>query len=78
MKKKSFEESLAKLEQITKELEEGDLSLEESLKYFDEGVKLAEQCNNKLNDAQKKVEILLKKNDSLEPEPFDGLEDENV
>ncbi|UCD66619.1 MAG: exodeoxyribonuclease VII small subunit [Deltaproteobacteria bacterium] len=78
MKKKSFEESLAKLEQITKELEEGDLSLEESLKYFDEGVKLAEQCNNKLNDAQKKVEILLKKNDSLEPEPFDGPEDENV
>ena len=65
MKKKSFEESLAKLEQITKELEEGDLSLEESLKYFDEGVKLAEQCNNKLNG-------------SLEPEPFDGPEDENV
>ena len=78
MKKKSFEEALAKLEQITKELEEVDLSLEESLKYFDEGVKLAEQCNSKLNDAQKKVEILLKKNDSLKPEPFDGLEEENV
>jgi exodeoxyribonuclease VII small subunit len=78
MKKKSFEEALAKLEQITKELEEGDLSLEESLKYFDEGVKLAEQCNSKLNEAQKKIEILLKKNDGLEPTPFDGLEDENV
>jgi exodeoxyribonuclease VII small subunit len=77
MKKKSFEESLEKLEQITKELEEGDLSLEESLKHFDEGVKLAEQCNNRLNDAQKKVEILLKKNDKLKPEPFVGLEDEN-
>ena len=77
MKKKSFEEALAKLEQITKELEEGDLSLEESLKYFDEGVKLAEYCNNKLNDAQKQVEILLKKNDSLEPTAFDGLDDEN-
>jgi exodeoxyribonuclease VII small subunit len=77
MKKKSFEEALAKLEQITKELEEGDLSLEESLKYFDEGVKLAEYCNSKLNDAQKKVEILLKKNDSLEPTAFDGLDDEN-
>ena len=77
MKKKSFEEALAKLEQITKELEEGDLSLEESLKYFDEGVKLAEYCNNKLHDAQKQVEILLKKNDSLEPTAFDGLDDEN-
>ena len=78
MKEKSFEEALAKLEQITKELEEGDLSLEESLKYFDEGVKLAEQCNSKLNEAQKKIEILLKKNDGLEPTPFDGLEDENI
>ena len=77
MKKKSFEEALANLERITKELEEGDLSLEESLKYFDEGVKLAEYCNGKLNDAQKKVEILLKKNDRLEPTAFDGLDDED-
>ena len=78
MKKKSFEEALSKLERITKELEEGDLSLEESLKYFDEGVKLAEYCNGKLNDAQKKVEILLKKNDGLEPAAFDGLDEENL
>ena len=78
MKKKSFEEALAKLEQITKKLEEGDLSLEDSLKYFDEGVKLAELCNTKLNEAQKKIEILLKKNDGLEPTPFDGLEEENI
>ena len=77
MKKKSFEEALADLERITKELEEGDLSLEESLKYFDEGVKLAEYCNGKLNDAQKKVEILLKKNDRLEPTAFDGLDDKD-
>jgi len=77
MKKKSFEEALEKLEQITKELEEGDLSLEESLKYFDEGVKLAELCNSKLNDAQKKVEVLLKKNGELEPAPFDDVEEEN-
>ena len=77
MKKKSFEEALSNLERITKELEEGDLSLEESLKYFDEGVKLAEYCNGKLNDAQKKVEILLKKNNRLEPTAFDGLDDED-
>ena len=77
MKKKSFEEALAKLEQITKELEEGNLPLEESLKYFDEGVKLAEYCNSKLNDSQKKVEILLKKNNTFEPEPFQGSADQD-
>ena len=77
MKKKSFEDELAKLEKITKELEEGDLSLEESLKHFDEGVKLAEYCNSKLSYAQRKVEILLKKGDSLEPVAFDNLDDEN-
>ena len=77
MKKKSFEDALAKLEDITKELEEGDLSLEDSLKYFDEGVKLAEYCNSKLGDAQRKVEILLKKDDSLEPVSFDHLDDDN-
>jgi exodeoxyribonuclease VII small subunit len=77
MKKKSFEDALEKLENITKELEEGDLSLEDSLKHFDEGVKLAEYCNSKLSDAQRKVEILLKKDDSLEPVAFDNLDDEN-
>ena len=78
MKKKTFEDALEKLEQITKELEEGDLSLEESLQRFDEGVKLAEFCSNKLNDAQKKVEILLKKNDSLEPVEFEKEDEENL
>ena len=77
MKKKSFEDALEKLKKITNELEEGDLSLEDSLKFFDEGVKLAEYCNSKLNDAQRKVEILLKKDDSLEPVAFDKLDDEN-
>ena len=77
MKQKSFEDALEKLEKITRELEEGDLSLEDSLKYFDEGVKLADYCSSKLSDAQKKVEILLKKNKSLEPVAFDRLEEEN-
>ena len=77
MKKKSFEDALGKLENITKELEKGDLSLEDSLKYFDEGVELAEYCNSKLNDAQRKVEILLKKDDSLEPVAFDNLDDDS-
>ena len=72
MAKKSFEESLAKLEEITAELESGELSLEDSLKRFDEGVKLAEFCNRKLDEAQKKVNILLKKGDELHAVPFEG------
>ncbi len=73
MKKKSFEDALEKLEAITRELEEGELSLEDSLKHFDEGVKLAEYCNSKLSEAQKKVEILLKKDGSLEPVSFENM-----
>ncbi len=70
MAKKSFEDSLAKLENITEELEGGNLSLEESLKKFDEGVKLAEFCNHKLDEAQQKVNILLKKDGVREEVPF--------
>ncbi len=76
MTKKSFEEALDQLEQITKDLEEGDLPLEDSLKHFDEGVKLAEYCNKKLSDAQKKVEILLKKDDTLTSVEFDGIKED--
>jgi exodeoxyribonuclease VII small subunit len=75
MAKKNFEESLAQLEQITRELENGDLSLETSIKKFDEGVKLADYCNQKLDDAQRKVNILLKKDGTLTAEPFDQPDD---
>jgi exodeoxyribonuclease VII small subunit len=70
MAKRSFEESLERLEQITEELERGSLSLEESLKKFDEGVKLADYCNQKLAEAQDKVNLLLKKNGRLHEVPF--------
>ena len=76
MTKKSFEEALDQLEQITKDLEEGDLSLEDSLKHFDEGIKLAEYCSNKLSNAQKKVEILLKKDNTLTSVEFDGIDED--
>ncbi len=71
MSKKSFESALARLEEITEELESGDLSLEVSLKKFDEGIKLAHFCNSRLAEARTKVEILLDKNGRLEAEPFD-------
>lgn len=70
MGKRNFEESLARLEQITEDLESGELSLEDSLKKFDEGVKLADFCQQKLQEAQQKVNLLLKKNGRLQEIPF--------
>ena len=70
MAKKTFESALARLEKITEELEQGDLSLEASLKKFDEGIQLTEFCNKKLSEARTRVEILLQKEDRLEAEPF--------
>ena len=70
--KKTFENALSQLESIVARLEDGDLPLEESLKLFEEGIKLSRFCNQKLNDAQKKVEVLLKGNaGEVEPHPFE-------
>ncbi|MFW8601350.1 exodeoxyribonuclease VII small subunit [Desulfobacterota bacterium M19] len=72
MAKKSFESSLQTLEEITRALESGELSLDDALKKFDEGIKLAELCNKKLDEAQAKIDILLNKNDSIIVEPFNS------
>jgi len=58
-----FEASLKKLEDAVNRLESGELSLDESLKVFEEGVKHSSICTRKLNEAQKKVELLLKRKD---------------
>jgi exodeoxyribonuclease VII small subunit len=72
MPKERFEDALNKLEKIVSKLEEGDIPLEESLKLFEEGIRLSRFCNQKLDEAEKKVEILLKgKNGMLKPRPFD-------
>ncbi|MGI6147797.1 MAG: exodeoxyribonuclease VII small subunit [Limnochordia bacterium] len=55
----NFETALAKLEQIVRELEAGELSLEESLKLFESGVSLARLCSKKLDEAEGKIQILL-------------------
>jgi len=70
MAKKNFEDSLTKLEEITSDLENGELSLEGSLKKFDEAMKLADYCNQKLHDAQKKVNLLLNRDGELTKQPF--------
>lgn len=66
----TFEKSLASLEKIVRQLEEGDLSLEESLKLFEDGVKLSRECQERLNQAERRIEVLLKDeegNPALEP-----------
>ena len=74
MAKKTFETALTRLEQITAELEDGEISLENSLKKFDEGIKLAGFCTEQLTEARAKVELLLEKNGKLEAVPFEGQE----
>ena len=59
-KKKNFETSLNDLEKIVRKLEDGDLSLEESLKLFEDGVKLSRECQERLNGAERRIEVLLK------------------
>ena len=74
MKKKSFEGALEKLERITRELEDGDLSLEDSLKSFERGVELTRTCQQALKAAEQKVEILSQNSPDGELEPFDSAE----
>ena len=66
-----FEDSLKRLENIVAELEEGDLPLEDSLKLFEEGMRLSAVCKEELDAAEGKVQILLKQRDgSMKTEPF--------
>ena len=67
-----FEECLDRLEKIVGELEKGDVSLDKALELFDEGMKLSGSCRKELEEAEGKVEILLKKADGkLAAQPFD-------
>ena len=78
MKENKFEDAMRELEGIVKRLEEGDLSLEESLKIFEKGVSLSRFCFNKLEEAEKKVSILIKDEDKIRTEPFEAEESEDV
>ena len=69
-----LEKSLDELEALLKELESGELTLEAALAHFERGVKLTRQCQRALQEAEQKVEILLKKSPEAEPEPFDSPE----
>lgn len=72
MELKDFEGALKRLEEIVTKLEEGDLSLEKAVKLFEEGMEISRFCGKKLDDAERKVEILLRQADGeLSEEEFE-------
>ncbi|MCC7499463.1 MAG: exodeoxyribonuclease VII small subunit [Bryobacterales bacterium] len=66
----SFETGLEELETIVKELESGDLPLQRSLELFEKGMKLSKACRKQLEEAESRVEILVRKGDTVTAEPF--------
>ena len=77
-KPKTFESSLEELERIVRELEQGELPLERSLELFEQGVKLSRECQDRLNQAERRIEILMRDNQGrpsmrpFEPDEADG------
>ncbi len=71
-KKADFERSLARLEEVVRKLESPNLSLDDAMKLFEEGVTLSRECQKQLEEAEGRVEILLKKADGkIAAEPFE-------
>ena len=73
----NFEEALETLEGLVEAMEEGELSLEESLKAFEQGIKLTRECQSALEKAEQKVQVLVNGEDLPEAEPFDSQDDED-
>jgi exodeoxyribonuclease VII small subunit len=67
-----FETSLAELEQIVTKLEAGDLPLEQSLELFEKGIKLSRECRERLVNAERRIEILMKDGDGLKAVEFES------
>lgn len=70
MSKVNFEENIEKLENIISDLEKGNLNLEESISKFEEGIKISKECNKMLENAEKKITILLEKDGEVKEEDF--------
>ncbi len=76
-KKPDFERSLARLEEVVRKLENANLSLDEAVKLFEEGVELSRECQKQLEQAEGRVEMLIKKADGkIAAEPFEPEPDE--
>ena len=76
-KNMDFEETIKKLEEIAKELENGDLDLETSVNKFEEGMELSKKCNTLLENAEKRITILLKDGNDIEEKNFTHEENED-
>jgi exodeoxyribonuclease VII small subunit len=80
---RTFETSLEALEQIVRQLEDGDLSLEKSLELFEQGIRLSRECQERLSQAERRIEILLRDNQgrpvaaAFKEGASDASEDEN-
>ena len=76
-KKADFERSLARLEEVVQKLESANLSLDDAMKLFEEGVQLSRECQKQLAETEARVEILLKKADGkLAAEPFESVDED--
>jgi len=78
MAKEKFEEAMAKLEGLVRKMEAGEMTLEESLKAFEEGVRLSRLCAVRLDEAERRVELLIRGNQQIMAQPFpeNGEKDE--
>lgn len=70
-KQPGFEKSLERLETIVREMESGELSLEKMMKHFEEGMGLVKVCSGRLNEVERKIEMLVKKGEQTVAEPFE-------
>lgn len=70
MKELNFEESMESLEKIVQELETGDLNLDDSIKKFEEGMKISKECNKFLEEAEKKITVLINDGNEIKEENF--------
>ena len=71
----TFKESMQKLETIANELEKGELSLDESVQKFEEGMELSKKCNEMLESAEKRINILIQNEGEIQEEPFKRAEE---
>ena len=71
---KSFEEQMEKLKKIVSELEKGDLNLDDSVAKFEEGIKISKECNKTLQEAEKKITMLINEDGEIKEENFETEE----
>lgn len=72
----SFEAAMAELEQVVDQLERGDVPLEQSIELFQRGMKLSQLCNQKLEQVERKIEMIVEEDGAYRKQTFGGMEEE--